>query len=644
MPGEKRLLLIVLALMVALAFTTLNGNYLMSAVGEDTYGSVPGGTYEDPAPSGGGGFTPSGPDTDPPSQPAGLTVTDPGTGDVLYLRWNTNTESDLLGYCIYRSVSSETYAPPDESYRRIGSGPVDTADTSYTDTSVSRDVYYFYRITAVDQAGNESAPSNPSSTFATDITPPAQPQGFKVIELDTGRDVELRWRENNEPDLAGYQLYRAEDAAGPFDLVQVLGPGETSCQETGLVQGQWYYYYLTAVDEDGNGSNRTEVLSVQPRQAVRIEFGQQDALMPASLHIQPDCSAVFLNVPGDSIRVCARALDENGNPVPLRGTIRFAAAFGRFEDPEEKGAGIAQAIFKAGEIGEGEIAVEFYPVGAEIPAYVDTFNVRALEWYISLSASGNQTITGADDITLSCEVTDQDGRPVTDWRAQVVFETVKSPEPARKDSNKRRHGRWHGKARANIVRDGRQTGIASGQPGLEGKIEARWIASTTPGTTRVRAVLYYDALLGPDYQPKRVWESSTCKIEVEPGPARYVGFDPDSIKVTGKEQAVTVEAFDAFGNATPDYSDLKIWVQVPENALVTFSADNGLTWCEPGPWVPVEPGQELLVRVTDKKLPDQFCLLVTRAEGAGLNPPPGVAQVNLPLRVDGQKEKKKNRS
>ncbi|MEW6574551.1 MAG: hypothetical protein AB1374_13075, partial [Bacillota bacterium] len=265
---------------------------------------------------------------------------------------------------------------------------------------------------------------------------------------------------------------------------------------------------------------------------------------------------------------------------------------------------------------------------------------RALEWYISLSASGDRTVTGADDITLSCEVTDQTGQPVTDWRARVVFETADSPEPPSKESKQLRHGRWHGKARANIVRDGRQTGVASSQPDLQGKIEARWVASTTPGTTRVRAVLYYDALLGPDYQPKRIWESSTCKIEVDPGPARYVGFDPDSIKVTGKEQAVTVKAFDAFGNATPDYGDLKIWVQVPDSVPVSFSADNDKTWCEPGTWVPVEPGEKLLVRVTDKRLPDQFCLLVTRAEGPGLDPPPGVAQVNLPLRVDGAKGKK----
>ncbi|MEW6447822.1 MAG: hypothetical protein AB1426_07010 [Bacillota bacterium] len=620
MPGEKRLLHIALLLMVALALTAFNGNHLTSAVGEDTYGSVTTDAYHD---------------TDPPAPPTGLTVTDPGTGEALYLRWNTSTEPDLLGYRIYRSVSSETYAPPDESYQRLGSGMVDTTDTNHTDNSVSRNVYYFYRITAVDQSGNESRPSNPSSTFATDISPPAQPQGFKVTELDTGRDVELEWRKNIEPDLAGYQLYRAANAAGPFELVQILGTNETSYKDTGLTQGQWYYYYLIAVDADGNGSNRTQILSVQPRQAVRAEFDQEGARMPASLQIQPDCSAVFLNVPGDSICVSARALDENGNPVPLKGTIRFAAAFGRFEDPEVNGEGDAQAIFKADETGGGKIAVEYYPMGAETPALVDDYSVRALEWHISLSASGDRTVTGSDDVTLSCLVTDQDGRPVTDWQARVVFETVKSPELARKDGHRKHYGRWHGKAHAVIVREKRTSGAASGPPGPEGEVEARWVASTTPGTTRVQAVLYYDALLGPDYQPKRVCESGTCTIKVDPGPAHYVGFDPDTVRVNGKEQRITVQAFDAFGNITPDYGDLKIWVQAPDGAPVSFSADNGETWSEPGTWVPVKPGQNLLVRVTDKKLPDRFCLLVTKVEDDDITPPPGVAQVNLPLRVDG---------
>lgn len=492
--------------------------------------------------------------------------------------------------------------------------------------------------------GAETAGGDTSvtETVGEDVYPPSPPQGFRGIEGDTGHDVTLKWAPNTESDLAGYQLYRATHQGGPWELVQILATGETSFRDTGLTQGEWYYYYLVALDTGGNASEPTPTVAVQPRQAVRVEFEQRDAQSPTAIFIQPDCSAVFLNVPGDRILVRARATDESGDPVPLAGTIRFAAAFGNFRDPAVTGTGTAEATFTADQTGSGEIAVEYYPPGAEEPALADTANVRALEWHLSsLSASGNRTTTGADDISLSVSVTDHNGRPVADWQAQVVFETVASPDPTEKAKHKpekgeRGHGvgRWQGRAHANIIQNGRQSGVSAGRPDENGQLEARWVASTLPGTTRVRAVLYYNDLRGPEFPPKRVETSNACTVKVVPGPARYVGFDPGSVPVTGEEQRVTVRAFDAFGNVTEDWGDLKIQVQVPQGVPAAFSPDGGETWYEPGTWVPVKPGDELLVRLTGENLPADRSVLTTQAEGSTLAPPPDVPQVNLPLRVE----------
>lgn len=624
--GERRFLLTFLAAIIALVLTAWGGRYLTQAIGNAVTQGTESSTS---AATTAGGDTQ---DTDPPAAPTGLTVTDPGTGNTLNLSWNPNSEPDLLGYRIYRAVSAGVYAPPDDAYQRLGSAMVDTTQPSFTDTSVSRDVYYFYRITAVDQSGNESLPSNPSSTFATDITPPAKPAGFKVKELDTGHDVELSWQANTESDLAGYQLYRATSPAGPFHLIKILGQGETAYQDSELTQGQWYYYYLVAVDEKGNASEPTEIVSVQPRQAVRAEFKQEKAVLPATIFIEPDSSALFLNLPGDRIRVRARAVDEKGEPVPLAGTIRFAAAFGEFRDPVITGDGTAEATFTADRHGSGEIAVEYYPEGADVPAVVDTTTVRALEWYVFLSASGNRTVTGSNDIKLTATVTDQNGQPVTDWRARVVFETVDSPT-FKRFKDKHHPGRWQGAAHANVINQGRTTGVSAGRVEENGEIKACWVASTTPGTTRVQAVLYYDDLRGPDFPPKRVCASGTCTIEVVPGPARYVGFEPATVK-PGSEERVTVQAFDAFGNPTTDYGNLKIWVRTPAGITAAFSPDNGETWYTGETWVEVRPGDRLLVKCPKKELPADGCILVTRAEGATLDPPPGVPQVNLPLRAE----------
>ncbi|MDI6631496.1 MAG: hypothetical protein AB1507_08975 [Bacillota bacterium] len=489
-----------------------------------------------------------------------------------------------------------------------------------------------------------------AETVGEDVYPPSPPQGFRAIEGDTGHDATLKWEPNTEPDLAGYQLYRATHRGGPWELVQILAAGETSFEDTRLTQGERYYYYLVALDTSGNASEPAPTVSVRPRQAVRAQFEQRDARTPVHLFIQPDCSAVFLNVRGDRILVRARATDENGDPVPLAGTIRFAAAFGRFRDPAVTGTGTAEATFTADQIGSGEIAVEYYPPGAEEPALADTANVRALEWHLSsLSASGDETTTGANDITLSVSVTDHNGRPVSDWQAQVVFETLASPDPAEKAKGKpekgkiaHRFGRWQGRAHANIVQNGRQSGVSAGRPDENGQIEARWVASTVPGTTRVRVVLYYDDLRGPESPPKRVAASNVCTVKVVPGPVRYVGFDPASVPVTGEKQTVTVRAFDAFGNPTDDWGDLKVCVQMPLSVPAAFSPDSGQTWYAPGVWVPVRPNDEFLVRLTGKDFPEDRCVLTTRAEGASLKPPPGVPQVNLPLRIEEKESQSEN--
>ena len=342
----------------------------------------------------------------------------------------------------------------------------------------------------------------------------------------------------------------------------------------------------------------------------------------------------------------ARATDSQGNPVPLAGTIRFAAAFGSFRDPVITSEGTAEATFTADRLGGGEIAVEYYPPGAEEPVLVDTATVRALEWHLSsLSASGDKTTTGADDISLSVSVTDHNGQPVTDWQARVVFETTASPDPdepkaKEKDKGKRRPGRWQGRAYANVVSNGRQSGVPAGRPGENGRIEARWVASTVPGTTRVQAVLYYDDLWGSS--AKRVAASDARTVKVVPGPVRYVGFDPESVPVTGEKQAVTVRAFDAFGNPTDDWDDLKIQVQVPQGVPAVFSPDGGKTWYGPGIWVPVKPGDELLVQLTGDNLPADRSVLTTQVEGSTLEPPPGVPQVNLPLRAEETESKPEN--
>jgi hypothetical protein len=102
----------------------------------------------------------------PPGIPQGLVVVvisgEPNRAAEVDLSWSISPETDLAGYQVYRSEQQETR------------GEMVTPDLllspAYRDTSVQAGRRYWYRVTAVDHAGNESAPSVP---VAADLTQPS---------------------------------------------------------------------------------------------------------------------------------------------------------------------------------------------------------------------------------------------------------------------------------------------------------------------------------------------------------------------------------------------------------------------------------------------------------------------------------------
>jgi len=103
----------------------------------------------------------------PPAAPQSLVAAvlsgaAPGSLEV-DLSWSINLETDLAGYRVYRSEEPGTR------------GQLLTPDLlptpSYRDTSVLPGHRYWYIVTAVDRAGNESEPSAPADTGVTQPSP-----------------------------------------------------------------------------------------------------------------------------------------------------------------------------------------------------------------------------------------------------------------------------------------------------------------------------------------------------------------------------------------------------------------------------------------------------------------------------------------
>lgn len=106
----------------------------------------------------------------PPAAPRDLVVVVvPATAEApahLELSWGINLETDLAGYNVYRS---ETPGSPAGRGERLNKELLLTP--TFRDTSVQAGRRYFYRVTAVDRAGNESSPS----VSVAETVPPAGP-------------------------------------------------------------------------------------------------------------------------------------------------------------------------------------------------------------------------------------------------------------------------------------------------------------------------------------------------------------------------------------------------------------------------------------------------------------------------------------
>lgn len=83
-------------------------------------------------------------DVFPPAVPAGLAAA--ATANTIELTWERNTETDLQGYRVYRSVDGGPFA----SITDVIDAP------AYSDRNVQRGPKYRYAVAAVDQAGNQS--------------------------------------------------------------------------------------------------------------------------------------------------------------------------------------------------------------------------------------------------------------------------------------------------------------------------------------------------------------------------------------------------------------------------------------------------------------------------------------------------------
>ncbi len=188
---------------------------------------------------GGGGGGGGGSDTTPPAIPGNLT-SDASDGAVS-LGWDAVDDADT--YSVYRATSSTD---------GVSGNALDTdiSSTIYTDGSAENGTTYYYRVTAVDEAGNESDGSD-----ETPSTPFVKPANLEGNSGDS--QVGLTW--SAAAGAETYNVYRSGSSTdGATGDPLTTGVSDSTYVDSTAENGTKYYYRVTSVnpeDEESPASN-----------------------------------------------------------------------------------------------------------------------------------------------------------------------------------------------------------------------------------------------------------------------------------------------------------------------------------------------------------------------------------------------------
>jgi hypothetical protein len=183
---------------------------------------------------------PPAPPASAPPTPTGLTAT-PGNASVT-LSWNAS--SGATSYNVYRGTSTGT-----ETLLKSG-----VTGTTFNDTGLTNGTTYFYKVSAVNAAGESSLSSEVSATPESSA-PSAPPTPTGLTATPGNASVMLSW--NASSGATGYNVYRST-STGTETLLQ-SGVTSTTFNDTGLTNGTTYFYKVSAVNAGGESSLSGEV-------------------------------------------------------------------------------------------------------------------------------------------------------------------------------------------------------------------------------------------------------------------------------------------------------------------------------------------------------------------------------------------------
>ena len=169
--------------------------------------------------------------------PSALTAT-AVNDDVINLAWTDNSGNED-GFRVYRSTDGTNFT----SIATVGINV-----KTYSNTGLTGNRKYWYRVYAYNTAGNSGA-----SNTASDTTAPQAPSALTAAAGSgtAWNTINLTWTDNANAEV-GFKIERGTAAAGPFTQIATNAASDATYTDTGLAANTTYYYRVRTYNANGN--------------------------------------------------------------------------------------------------------------------------------------------------------------------------------------------------------------------------------------------------------------------------------------------------------------------------------------------------------------------------------------------------------
>jgi O-glycosyl hydrolase/fibronectin type 3 domain-containing protein len=183
----------------------------------------------------------------PPGAPTGVRAFSQSSTSIV-VTWTPVANATL--YNVYRSTTSGG------TYSEVGA----TASDSFTNNGLSAATAYYYKVTAVDSAGESGYSSSATASTSTPpARPPAAPAGVGAV-AQSSTSILVTWNAVSNATL--YNVYRSTTSGGTYSEVGTTA--SDSFTNNGLTAGTAYYYKVTATDSAGESAFSSAATATTP--------------------------------------------------------------------------------------------------------------------------------------------------------------------------------------------------------------------------------------------------------------------------------------------------------------------------------------------------------------------------------------------